>query len=130
MMPATSLNERPEPFDAPAVAAGTVSETSTEALSCAGTVMLELPRLTECGDPAGSTCDTLLTPGAVTEGFSALSPLRGPADENDAKPRNPGFDSGAFVAVAVPPSASRSRAPSEVVPVGRPRTPKNGIVTS
>ena len=62
-------------------------------------------------------------------GFRALSPPRGPPDENDAKPRKFGFASCAFVAVAVPLSARRSLAPSELEPAARPRTPKNGIVT-
>ena len=90
---------------------------------------IEVPDSVSGPLPVPTPADTVETPGAVISGFSALSPLRGPADENDAMPRKLGFCSSAFVTVTLPPSAARSRAPSELLPVGRPRTPKNGIVT-
>jgi hypothetical protein len=58
-----------------------------------------------------------------------LSPKRGPLDENDATASKPGLAIMALLAMALPPLASLSLAPSDVVPVGRPRTPKNGMVT-
>jgi len=56
--------------------------------------------------------ETMLTPGAVTSGLRALSPLRGPPEVKSAKALNAGFASVAGETEANPTPA-RSLPPSE-----------------
>src|SRR2546430_11147349 len=62
-MPATSLNDRPEPFEAPADAAATANVIATSASPFAATVTDDLSKLTECGEPDGNACATLNVAG-------------------------------------------------------------------
>src|SRR4051794_3782491 len=91
---------------------------------------IEVPESVAAPLPVPTPVDTIDTPGALSCGLRKLSPKRGPLDENDATASKAGLGTVVLDAVARPPSASLSLAPSEVVPVGRPRTPKNGIVTT
>ena len=45
-----------------------------------------MPELIAPPVPVPTPVEKTLTPGAVMSGLSALSPVRGPPDENDPKP--------------------------------------------
>src|SRR6185369_7995076 len=91
---------------------------------------IEVPEMISPPLPVPLAVDSTLTPGAVRSGLSALSPERGPPELNDANLSKFGFVISLGVTTAGVPSASaRSLAPSDVVPVGGPATPRNGIVT-
>src|ERR687892_1897653 len=85
--------------------------------------------------PVPTAADRTPTPGAVTSGFRAPSPVRGPLDVKPAKPVKFGFAINVDATVARFPSAATRSSPSTSGAGGAPgtsrtpRTPKNGIVT-
>src|SRR3954470_21038748 len=85
----------------------------------------DVPEMVAALKPVPTPADSTATPGAVTSGLIALSPLRGPPEVNDASRWEPGVLIWVCVSVAVPPSAA-SRV---VVTAAVPGAPKNGIVT-
>src|SRR3954468_24922158 len=89
---------------------------------------IDVPDKVSAPLPEPDAVETIATPGAVMSGLSALSPVRGPADENDAKLRKAGFGICAAGPTATLVDAA-SRPPSEVAVDARPRTPKKGMVT-
>ena len=90
---------------------------------------IEVPEIVAAPFPVPTPVETTATPGPEMSGFRPLSPVRGPPDEKLAKPLKFGFAIEDGVTVADWPSAARSRPPSDAGLVGRPRTPRNGIVT-
>src|SRR5438552_654583 len=89
---------------------------------------IEVPEIVAAPLPEPTPVETMLTPGAVISGLRALSPPRGPPEVKSAKRLNAGFASVAG-ATAARPTPARSLPPSDAGLVGRPRTPRNGIVT-
>ena len=72
--------------------------------------------------PDPTAAEAIDTPGAVTVGFRAESPPRGPPELNEAYFSNPGFARSLGLIVKL--SAARRASPADL------RTPRNGTVTS
>src|SRR3954469_14939755 len=85
----------------------------------------DVPEMVAALKPVPTPADSTATPGAVTSGLTALSPLRGPPEVNDASRWYPGLAISVWVSVTVPPSAACSAVAAAAVP----GAPKNGIVT-
>jgi len=90
---------------------------------------IDVPDRTAAPLPVPMPVDRMLTPGAVTSGFSALSPVRGPADVKSANARYVGFGIDVGLMVTDAPSAARNLPESDAAFVNGPLAPRNGIVT-
>ena len=89
-------------------------------------VAIDVPDSKTAPVPVPIPTEAMLTPGAVTSGLSALSPVRGPYELKLASFRNPGLVIGILVRVTVGVVAAAA-----AISVARSfRTaPMNGIVT-
>src|SRR2546430_1488893 len=83
---------------------------------------IDVPDNDSCRLPLPTSVEIVGLPGAVMSGLRKLSPLCGPAEENDAVPVG---TAGPVAIATANPSRRTSFAPSEVAVVTRPLRPRN-----
>src|SRR4051794_24252563 len=93
---------------------GCACRTSAEAPALCGDAM-EVPEMIVPPLPVPLAVDWIETPGAVTSGFRALSPVRGPAELKLANPPKLAFGSGISESVAVEPAGEACSLPESLV---------------
>src|SRR5947209_1947251 len=91
-------------------------------------VAIDVPESTEKPLPLPDAAETVATPGAVTPGLRALSPMRGPADEKVATFSKPELGVLPVLKATALAGAGPPGGPVNVA-VSLWSTPKNGIVT-
>src|ERR1700752_4058049 len=91
---------------------------------------IAFPERLAAAKPVPLPAEKMLTPGAVTSGLSALSPLRGPPELNEPNALKAVLATVAPVTLVICcPFARRILAPSDGAVGGGPARPMNGMVT-